>query len=225
MTQGTERRDAVRTSRRTVVRGAAWSVPVVSLAATAPAYAASCGTAEILRWSNYTDGTVFSTAQFGTTTITISQSGDLGPDSGKVIHQPEGGFNPTLRFYPANLVSGSSVRVTVAFDRPVSNLSFGILDIDNGGYGSNSFAWRDRVVVETTPTSASLGSRVQGGGTASSPYSNNQDGALANTSPNGNATLTWAGPISTVSFRYYQVGTPTGTPHTGLSNISFTTIC
>lgn len=33
--------DTVRPSRRTVVRGAAWSVPVVSMAATAPAFAAS----------------------------------------------------------------------------------------------------------------------------------------------------------------------------------------
>src|SRR5689334_18432742 len=34
--------DTVRPSRRSVVRGAAWSVPVVSMAATAPAFAASC---------------------------------------------------------------------------------------------------------------------------------------------------------------------------------------
>jgi hypothetical protein len=33
--------DPVRSSRRTVVRGAAWSVPVVAVAATAPAFAAS----------------------------------------------------------------------------------------------------------------------------------------------------------------------------------------
>lgn len=215
----------LRASRRTLVRGAAWSVPVVAMGATAPAYAASCGTTETLRWSNYTDGTVFSSAQFGANRITITQSGDLGPDSGKVIHQPEGGFNPTLRFYPANGVSGSSLRVTGAFNRPVSNLSFAILDIDNGVNGNGSFAWRDRVIVETTPFAASLGSRLQGAGTAANPYSNNQNTALANTSPNGNATLRWAGPLSSVSFLYYQVGSPTGTPHTGLSDISFTTIC
>lgn len=37
----TNTRETVRPSRRTVVRGAAWSVPVVSMAATAPAFAAS----------------------------------------------------------------------------------------------------------------------------------------------------------------------------------------
>lgn len=44
----------VRPSRRSVVRGAAWSVPVVSMAATAPAYAASpCSTlvSQTMTWS------------------------------------------------------------------------------------------------------------------------------------------------------------------------------
>lgn len=42
-------------SRRTLVRGAAWSVPVVAMAATAPAFAASCGsitTSYALDWNN-----------------------------------------------------------------------------------------------------------------------------------------------------------------------------
>ena len=34
----------LRPTRRTLVRGAAWSVPVVSIAAAAPAFAASCDT-------------------------------------------------------------------------------------------------------------------------------------------------------------------------------------
>ena len=48
---------AMRASRRAVVRGAAWSVPVVAIAATAPAYAASGATSTLsggaaVKWSN-----------------------------------------------------------------------------------------------------------------------------------------------------------------------------
>jgi hypothetical protein len=47
----------LRASRRAVVRGAAWSVPVVAVAATAPAYAASGATSTLssgaaVKWSN-----------------------------------------------------------------------------------------------------------------------------------------------------------------------------
>ena len=41
MTQDTATLTAVRPSRRTVTRAAAWTVPVIAVAATAPAYAAS----------------------------------------------------------------------------------------------------------------------------------------------------------------------------------------
>jgi hypothetical protein len=216
--------DRVRPSRRAVVHGAAWSVPVVAVAATAPAYAASCGVVETLNWSSYSNGTVFSSAQFDGNTLSISQSGNLGPDSGKVIYQPEGGYNPALRFYPANNVNGSSVTVTVTFTRPVKDLTFEILDIDNSRDG-NTWYWRDRVEILTTPFTGTKGSRVEGNGTNASPYQNTTNTALDNSSPNGNVTLKWAGPLTTVSFRYYQVGSPTGTPHTGLSPISFTTVC
>lgn len=56
MTLGTEA-PALRASRRSIVRGAAWSVPVVAVAATAPAYAASGASSTLLggaavKWSN-----------------------------------------------------------------------------------------------------------------------------------------------------------------------------
>ena len=49
--------EPLRASRRAVVRGAAWSVPVVAVAATAPAYAASGATSTLsggaaVKWSN-----------------------------------------------------------------------------------------------------------------------------------------------------------------------------
>ncbi len=57
-------RQTVRPSRRSVVRGAAWSVPVVSMAATAPAFAASCGSTEVayrLDWNGGTTATGLTT--------------------------------------------------------------------------------------------------------------------------------------------------------------------
>ncbi|SEB67153.1 hypothetical protein SAMN04489844_0810 [Nocardioides exalbidus] len=217
--------EPMRPTRRTMVRSAAWSVPVVAVAATAPAYAASCGNAETLSWSNYTDGTVFSSAMFGSTKLTLSQSGNLGSDSGKVLYQDEGGVNPALRFYPTNGVDGSSITVTLTFSRAVKNLSFTILDIDNANNGNGSTAWRDRIAVTGTPSSVSVGSRIQGAGTENSPYRSSGTTQIDNSDPDGNVTLTWNGPLTSVTYRYFQIGAPTGTPHTGLSNISFTTIC
>lgn len=64
--------ETVRPSRRTVVRGAAWSVPVVSMAATAPAFAASTCIARSSNWR----------LDWGTTEWTVSKPTTDGAHTG-----------------------------------------------------------------------------------------------------------------------------------------------
>jgi hypothetical protein len=165
-------------SRRTVVRGAAWSVPVIAVAANAPAFAASpCVNKSALlpvTWS----ATSTTTSQTGTTTngttvnvgAAYTQSG-LTPGSigsGNLSAQTVGATRDSFGIVnnsPALLSGDPSANfqtVTFTFTQPVFGLTFSIDDIDRGtGY------W-DYVSLAATPTeapSAALGSAITGGGT------------------------------------------------------------
>ncbi|OLT20029.1 hypothetical protein BJF81_06460 [Ornithinimicrobium sp. CNJ-824] len=100
----------------------------------------------------------------------------------------------------------------------MENLSFSIHDIDStyGGY-------RDEVVILTSGYTYSLGSTLQGSGTSSSPFRRSSWGDNPINSGSGAVTVTWAGPIQEVTFRY-RAGTSGNSQnqHVALSRISFT---
>ncbi|MDT0183426.1 hypothetical protein Q9S36_24870 [Microbacterium sp. ARD31] len=186
--------ETVRPSRRSVVRGAAWSVPVVSVAATAPAFATSLcqdGNYQI-RWaSDYNATSRVATAN------RISTSGSGATGSAPLTLTVTSKFNGTmaagstgsysnLATSPGN-VGGLGVRgltimqrstqtalatpranqnqvVTLTFNRPVWNLKFTLTDID-----SQLGQYQDRVYVSGAPA-FTLASQVGGSGTSGSPW-------------------------------------------------------
>jgi len=149
-------------TRRTVVRGAAWTLPVVAAATTAPAYAASaCANRTALlpvTWS----ATSTTTSQTGTTTtgatVTVSAAytqagaapGSLGTNnlSAQTAASARDSF-AIVNNSPATLLGDPATNfqtVTFTFLQPVYGLTFSIDDIDRGtGY------W-DYVSVTATPT-------------------------------------------------------------------------
>lgn len=153
-------REVTSHSRRTVVRGAAWSVPVIAVATAAPAFAASpCATKTALMpvtWAASTGTTrQTGTAANGTTvnvTAAYTASGLTPGSLGTGNMSPQSAARASDSFAivnntPAALGDPSTnfQTVTFAFTQPVFGLTFSIDDIDRGsGY------W-DHVSIASTP--------------------------------------------------------------------------
>lgn len=219
-------RDSSGLSRRTVVRGAAWSVPVVSMAATAPAFAASPCAAVTLVWSTLGSGNVFTSTSIGGVTVTLTLSGMTSANNNRTISTTAtGGQTSNLRFY-STADNNSSQTATFSFTRngqPVSvlNLGFSFLDVDSGGQN-----WSDNVVVNTGGFASVITNPafVIGAGSAGNPFraaSANTSSNSQGTSTNGNIAVSWSSAVSAVSFTYAQSLAANGQPFIGISNMSF----
>jgi hypothetical protein len=218
--------------RRAVARGAAWSVPVVALAVAAPANAAtsvSCAPGT-LSWDNYTAGTnqlgkvlVPTGANLTGLTLSVTTTGDTtAANNGEVTSTSTGGKSNVLRFYDVNNKNNTSQLVTITFSKPVQNLSFSLLDVDSqiGSFGS--VAYEDLVTVVTAGWSGTKHANIIGDGTPAHPYrAKNNDSPVAGSSADSNVDLTFAGPLTSVSFVYGQDGKVNGNPFIGISDLTF----
>ncbi|RYB94653.1 hypothetical protein EUA93_10050 [Nocardioides oleivorans] len=221
--------EPLRPSRRAMVRGAAWTVPVVAVAATAPAYAASACPTTTLAWSALGNGNVFASTTVGAVTVTLTVSGVTNAANNRTISTTATGAQTSnLRFYSGS-ANGSSQTATFAFTRTstglpvdIKNLSFSFLDVDSGGSG-----WSDNVVVNTGGFGYTIVSpaNVVGDGlapaTAFRAANANTSGNSPGTSTTGNVNVSWAGIVNSVSFTYFQSLAATGSPFIGISNMSF----
>ena len=212
-----------------MTRGAAWSIPVVSLAVAAPAMAASgCKmTTGQLSWDVFGNGTDQTGKALATTggtgvTVTVSVTGATGADNnGEVTSTTTGGLSKVLRFYDLNNVANTQQVVTLTFSKPIQNLSFSLLDVDSAKQG-NQAAYEDLVIINTAGWTATKHSNVIGSGTAAAPYrAANTNSPVLGSSANSNVDLSWTGPISSVSFTYKQDGSVNGNPFIGISDIAF----
>lgn len=115
------------------------------------------------------------------------------------------------------LVLNDTVTVTITLTQAVQNLSFKIHDID-----TVSGQWTDHVVVNTTGFTYVRGTNVTGVGTSADPFRSSVNGDNPISSGLGDVQLTWAGPISVVSFTYRAGATGnSNNQHIGLGNLSF----
>lgn len=216
--------------RRAVARGAAWSIPVVSMAIAAPAMAASgCKlTTGLLSWDVFADGsnqTGHALATSGGTgvTVTVSLSGATGAqNNGNVTSTSTGSDSKVIRFYDQNNVANTSQTITLTFNKPVQNLSFSLLDVDSAQQQGRQAGYEDLVVVNTTGFTATKHSNVKGSGTAAAPFrAVSTNSPVAGSNADSNVDLAWTGPISAVSFTYAQDGSVDGTPFIGISDLAF----
>jgi hypothetical protein len=236
--------------RRTVIRTAAWTVPVVAASATAPAYAASCGSdtyAWVLDWGN-NNGSAFRTSYPSPSTIngvrtgTAEITGPAGTSPMRVelkstVVGTDRRTNNNLRVdaasYPnvaasggtglllqhQNIVSGranSRQEVVISFNRTVTGLTFTIADIDadSGGF------W-DRVELDGARTFQAVsrggGNTYVIGNGVQRPNNSETDSARGawrmysdsltaadNGDNRGNVTVTYAGPVDSITLRYWN---------------------
>lgn len=216
-------------SRRTVMKGAAWSAPLLVAAVAAPAYAASQCTPEA-SFDNLKPGTSPSSITFQPSNVTATlsyasngQGGDPTPgDTGKVARTST---TPAWNYLELQMVSslnqGDYVDLTIDFSVPVQGLSFIIHDIDKSGSDWN-VAWVDNVVVMTGGYTSVLGSNIQGDGTTGNPFNPIQWGDTPIDSGNGRVRVTWAGSVNQVKIRYLagQSGN-SQSQHIGIGNLSY----
>lgn len=161
MTNLDDQLTGLQTSRRSVVRGAAWSVPVVAVAATAPAFAASpCDVqAYRLNWgtSSYTPPPLTGATRVGTATATPSGAtggGGLTVTFSSVVFgsttRADDNMTVSTETNIGNLGTGerglnlshtspitagrdNRQELSIRFNRAVTGLAFTITDIDSNG--------------------------------------------------------------------------------------------
>jgi hypothetical protein len=215
-------------ARRSLVKGAAWTLPVLAVAAPAPAYAVSpCTTltSGSLVWSNASEYNRTS-ANRGDGMVPLGSSGST---VGVAIESTFTGYT-ALTTAPANLsvlatvgntgaaglsftqvassglVTGNPLNnqtVKFTFTQAVYHLSFLLTDFD---YLANQY--QDGMAISGPAFTATVpsGSTVVGSGTMLSPFRSSGTAAYDNSASGArNVKITFAGPVSTFSLVYWNL--------------------
>jgi hypothetical protein len=210
-------------SRRTVARGMAWTAPVLLTSVTVPAFAASMpcvvSHAALQQRSSVLNGLAFSgsTITASLTYQAVNKNGVLLSDqtpeeTGWVVPTPYNtAANPRWNYiklhHPTDVAQGNVITLTIEFTENVENLSLTITDIDKNTIVNAPNRWIDEVVITPggfTDTVPVKGANVIGAGTATNPYSSSVDENIS--TPAGDVTLTWAGPLKVVTIAYKAAG-------------------
>jgi hypothetical protein len=178
----------------------------------------------VLDWDLFTLGSVFTSTSVGGVTISLTvvplPSTNLTPNNTTVVASPSGGINEqALLFQQTSDALGVGQTVTFSFSSPVTNVSFTITDIDN-----STGQWADRLVIQTAGYGFSFaaGTLMTGDGTVGTPFLNsNANLNLPHTDDRGNVTISYAGPISSFTFEYFNGVATNGTQQIRVTDIAF----
>lgn len=214
-----------RSSRRTLVRAAAWTAPIAVVSTAAPTYAASGGCVDaqaVMGPVNTTPtGATFPPSDL-TATIAFTASG-YPSGSPSAFLAPSGPLGQyVILSHPSSAVPGGAITMTMTFSRPVSNLSLSVYDIDRSN--EIDVDWADHVVVNTSGyTIPARDADVVGSGSTADPLRNSTNGQGVSTE--NFATLLWSGPVTEVQLTYLLGGTTVkefGGQDVGVTQIGFT---
>ncbi|GAA3633006.1 hypothetical protein GCM10022200_15050 [Microbacterium awajiense] len=210
-------------SRRTLVKGAAWAVPVIALAAPVPVYAASECTPttalDTLRPGTEPSQIVFQPSGV-VAALAYSDSTPTG-GTGATGEVAATSTNPSWNYIELemteNLSQGSWVQLTITLSEPVEGLSFVLHDIDSVGG-----QWQDTVEILTTGYTSVNGGNVQGNGTAGNRFRPILPGDTPISSGLGDVRLTWPGPVQVVTLRYIAgITGDSDNQHIGVGDLSY----
>lgn len=223
---------AARPTRRTVARASAWTVPVIAVAATTPAHAASCAAVRAtsanitaydrvsaLEWNATFDvdrggplpGNVMTARATYDSGMSVRNDGPNGTHDNFTIGGSVGGLGtaglvmaqrPTLDTPAAPLTAFG--HYAFSFSKPVSKLSFTLTDIDSA---TGDF-W-DSVWLTPGFTVSNKAAGLQGAGTAADPFRQTSGNTpVDNTNGGaGNVTLTYAGTLTAFTINYSNAAT------------------
>ncbi len=220
--------------RRQLVGGAVWSVPVISLAAAAPAAAASRCAPVTFVWlgGGRTKNSVFVSGAAGGVTVSVTVSGsNAGPSNNRINAESTTTFNGYTSYYEQELLSPATssttnpLTTTLNFSQPVLGLSFSFFDIDRGSAGTAP-SYIDAVTITSHTAgidySATNGVNVQGDGSPTTPWQG-KSGTGQISAKEGNADVVFTVPVSSFTWTYRDLSDGTSTDHfIGLSDLTFT---
>ncbi|GAA5108220.1 hypothetical protein GCM10023339_07020 [Alloalcanivorax gelatiniphagus] len=230
-------------TRRSLVRGAAWSVPVIAVATAAPAFAASpCANKTALQpvtWATTTTGT----SQTGTTTsgTTVNAtaaytrsgltpgsigSGNLTAQTATTARDSFSIVNNSPIALTSDAAAANFQTVTFNFTVPVFGLTFSIDDIDRGS-GYWDWVSLNATPAETPVPAYGTGTTITGAGTDTSGWRTTATGGGDNLASQS-VTATYADGlfgITQVRLRFWSpVAAATSTAHVlRLRQMSFRT--
>ena len=232
-----------RLTRRSVARGAAWSVPLVAVSVAAPAFAVSCAGPQPFRlnWGTtaYTKNVL---TNVGTATVpTADLSGTpvvvtfTSTTSGTVFRDTDNLTVPALTNVgglgagergmtlshadPISANRNNRQTVVISFSRAVTGLSFSMTDID-----SSRNDWWDRVELTGTRTAA-LDANLEGTGVFNDPWRYKTDNTnVDNDSSGGNVKVTYAGSVTSIQLDYWST-VASGNQRIFLTDFTFTSSC
>lgn len=208
-------------SRRTVVRGIAWTVPVVSAVAAAPAFAASCQKTALqaVTWS----ATRTATTQTGTTssgtsvnvtaafTSTLLGAGSLNSSNltASTVVAANDAFSLVNNSPTTLAVDGNAnyQTATLGFTRPVFGLTFSLDDIDRA-----TGSYSDQVALSAAPAAtpaSSPGAAIAGAGTLSDLW--RTTGGQGDNAADQTVTVTYADGavgLTSLSIRFWSPTLP-----------------
>ena len=211
-------------TRRSLAKGALWSLPVIAVSSTAPALAASAMPVTMV-WSGFgAPGSTLAnpatqTVEGVNVTASLARPSGINP-SGNWTSNDEG----RLKLVSRQLIAGDAAQtVTLDFSAPVSHVSLTIDGIDR----SSGLGHLEEVYVpsnSTAFTAFSAGTKVTGSGTPSDPFRAKDDVNGDFTGPEYSVTLTWEEPISSLQIGYRQGvrATLASSPEITISPVTFT---
>lgn len=221
--------EAKSVSRRTLVKGAAWAVPVIAFAGPVPAFAASPCTPSTnfdgLAVGSRPTSIIFYNAQNQPTGVTATlawssngQGGDPTPGDTGLVEQTAQGWNYLESEMISPLNAGDWVQLNITIvGGPVSGLSFIVHDIDKV-----QGAWTDNVIVTPAGFTFALGGNIQGAGTGGNPFNPINFGDTPISSGLGDVRVTYPGPVSALSIRYQAGATGNSqNQHVGIGDFSY----
>jgi hypothetical protein len=191
--------------------GLVWAAP--SILTVDAAAAASCGTGGTLNWANATPPGNPTSITVGTVVATIAHTDPNNVGSSPNFAVNTGTFGGQSSAWYQMQMEGAqtnqAMTVTFTFSKQVNGLTFQFFDIDQNADADTTGFYRDVVWVTgtnaanaTVGTSATnLGSSVSGNGTFASPFLPNNGSSNA-TAGQGNARITFNGPVQTVTITY-----------------------
>lgn len=210
--------------RRSLAKGALWSLPVIAVSSAAPAVAASATPVTML-WSGFGAPNRTLANQPTQTVDGVMVTASLARPSGV---NPSGNWTPTgegrLKLVSKQLTTGDAAQtVTLDFSVPVSHVSLTIDGIDR----SSGLGHLEEVYVpsnSTAFTAFSAGTKVTGSGTPSKPFRAKDDVNGDFTGPEYSVSLTWEEPISSLQIGYRQGvrATLASSPEITISPVTFT---
>jgi hypothetical protein len=94
--------------------------------------------------------------------------------------------------------------VTITFSRPVTGLSFYVVDIDRSGTANSSGVYQDAIALSGSPVIDQRATNVAGTATSTDPLRRTVVGDLAPSNGGGNARVTYPGTISSFTLEFWS---------------------